>query len=70
MDTLLSVLLYIHALPGPGNYPMSYIQQLERQNMPRIIAVESNPSQLRAVMQMEQPIVNSVIIINDTTSGN
>jgi hypothetical protein len=49
---------------------MSYIQQLERQNMPRIIAVESNPSQLRAVMQMEQPLVNSIIIINDTTSGN
>ena len=70
MDTLLSVLLYIHALPGPGTYPMSYINQLKVQDQNQIIMVERNKPQLTAVMQMEAPIVSQVIIINDSGSGD
>ena len=70
MDTLLSVLLYIHALPGPGQYPASYIDQLSVQRQSQIILIESNKPQLTAVMQMEQPIVAQIIIIGEGNTGN
>ena len=70
MDTLLSVLLYIHALPGPGTYHSSYIQQLTMQHQAQIYTIEHNPPQLQSVMQMEQPLVNQVVIINDNAGNN
>jgi hypothetical protein len=70
MDTLLSVLLYLHALPGPDTYTSNQISQLNQQYQPQIVLVERYPKQLSDIMAQERPVVSQVVIVTDWNTGN
>lgn len=69
MDTLISVLLYLHGIPGPGVYPQQMIEQVTAQMQPQIQMMEMDPLQMQNAMMVEGPIADQVVIISDWTIG-
>lgn len=63
MDTLISVLLYLNAL-HPGNYQYQQIQAIASCMQIQTTVLEADPIQMNMVMQVFEPQVPSVIIID------
>ena len=69
MDTLLTVLLYMNMIHSPGTYNLSYINQQAIDYQTSIQTIETDPVQMQAVWNSEEPLISGIVIINDNTGG-